>query len=419
VIFIDNVDQLSPSYQANIFLLAQRITRIVESITIVSLREESYYAASVQKTFTAYSNKKFHIASPKFRELIRNRINYAIKLLNCSDKDIQIILSSGIEMDKEAIIDFLEIVNESIFQKNKNIARFIEAICFGNMRLALQMFTTFLISGVTEVDKMLNIYRREGSYYVAYHEFAKSIMLGDRKYYKEEQSPIKNVFDCSAEPNSSHFTALRILEILLNRRSEYNIEGKGYVEISQMLSVFEDVFDNRSDFVRVMNKLVSSQLIELNTRSIESINGASHARVTSAGWYYAQYLTHSFCYLDLVLQDTPINEKHIQKELKDAVLQVDNLIDRDNEKMLRMEVRFRRVENFIKYLQSDEEREQNKYNLQNNRLLHKKFIPEIKKEYEAQRDWIKKRLCENRERFVEDLIFESNENEYINDELED
>jgi hypothetical protein len=49
VFFIDNVDQLSPTYQAQIFLLAQRITRIAGSITIVALREESYYTASIQK----------------------------------------------------------------------------------------------------------------------------------------------------------------------------------------------------------------------------------------------------------------------------------------------------------------------------------------------------------------------------------
>jgi hypothetical protein len=70
VIFIDNVDQLSPAYQAQIFVLAERITRIVGSLTVLALREESYYTASIQKTLTAYTSRKFHIASPRFRRLI-------------------------------------------------------------------------------------------------------------------------------------------------------------------------------------------------------------------------------------------------------------------------------------------------------------------------------------------------------------
>src|SRR5437764_9235852 len=103
------------------------------------------------------------------------------------------------------------------------------------MRFALQMFTTFLTSGATDVDKMLAIYRREGAYYVAFHEFVKSVMIGDRAYYREGPSVIMSVFDCGAERNSSHFTALRVLALLLAHRGEATPQGKGYVETSRVI----------------------------------------------------------------------------------------------------------------------------------------------------------------------------------------
>jgi hypothetical protein len=87
VLFIDNVDQLAPAYQSQIFLLSQRVCRLLNSITLVSLREESYYSASVQKSFTAFTTHKFHVASPKFREMIASRISYAIDLLSKSPPD--------------------------------------------------------------------------------------------------------------------------------------------------------------------------------------------------------------------------------------------------------------------------------------------------------------------------------------------
>ena len=219
VVFIDNVDQLSPTYQAQIFLLSQRITRTINSITIVALREESYYTASVQKTFTAYTNRKFHIASPRFLTLINNRINYALNVLSKPDQ-LELVVSNQIAINRADIADYLKIIGNSIFQTNRNIVRFIEAICFGNMRLALDMFTTFLASGATDVDKMLRIYRKTDAYNVAFHEFVKSIMLGDRRYYKESNSPVMNLFDCGLEKNSSHFTSLRILKLLLQHRGE-------------------------------------------------------------------------------------------------------------------------------------------------------------------------------------------------------
>jgi hypothetical protein len=283
VFFIDNVDQLSPAYQAQIFLLAQRITRIAGSITIVALREESYYTASIQKTFTAYTNRKFHIASPRFSRLIGNRIGFALRVLEEPALIEEIQLPRGPHFDRKSIAEFLRIVEYSIFEKNKNIQRFIEAICFGNMRMALQMFTTFLTSGATDVDKMLYIFHRDGSYFVAFHEFVKSIMLGERRYYKEAHSPVLNVFDCGTQKNSSHFTSLRILRFLLHRRAEWSREGQGYCELAQVAAVFEDVFDNREDLIRSMNRLVERQLVETNTRSTDTILGASHVRVTSAG----------------------------------------------------------------------------------------------------------------------------------------
>jgi hypothetical protein len=266
VFFIDNVDQLAPTYQAQIFLLAQRVTRTVGSITILALREESYYTANLQKTLTAYTNRKFHIASPRFRKMIDSRIRFALGLLEQSEDN----LPGGIPVDRAAIADFLKIVETSIFERNHNIARFIEALCFGNMRLALDMFTTFMTSGATDVDKMLSIYRRSGAYFVAFHEFVKSIMLGERRYYKDEASPILNVFDCGTQRNSSHFTALRLINILAQHRGEAEREGQGYVEIGRLIGTSEDIFDNREDTLRTLNRLVVRQLVEVNTKSRET-----------------------------------------------------------------------------------------------------------------------------------------------------
>lgn len=403
VIFIDNVDQLPPAYQAQIFLLAERVTRMIGSVTIVSLREESYYASSVQRSFTAYANRKFHIASPRFRVMIGSRIKYALRVLERGDDYVRVILPGGIEFDRQAIANFLKIVQESIFQQSRSISRFIESICFGNMRLALQMFTTFLVSGATNVDKMLLIYERDGAYYVAFHEFVKSIMLGDRKYYREAQSPVMNVFDCGAQRNSSHFTALRIIRVLAERRGESTPQGQGYVPISELAAMFEEVFDNLEDFLRTMNRLVSKQLVELNTRSTESIEGAEFARLTSAGWYYPRFLVQSFSYLDLVLQDTPLDEDDVAETLKNSVRAVDNLSDREDQKLERMDVRFERVETFINYLQRQENAERVLFDLDSVQgVIAEQIVPAIRSEFEQQRDWIQRRLRENRETYAEE-----------------
>lgn len=398
VIFIDNVDQLSPAYQAQIFLLSQRITRSIGCITVVTLREESYYTANTKRTLTAYTSRKFHIASPRFRRLIGNRIKFALRSLE-DDENRTLITPEGINFDARAIATFLRIVEYSIFEQNRNIARFVESLCFGNMRMALEMFTTFLVSGATDVDKMLAIYNRDGAYFVAFHEFVKSIMLGDRKYYKESESAVMNLFDCGGEQNSSHFTALRVLAFLISRRGDNSREGRGYCEVATVIYVFEDVFGNVKDVIQTLDKLVYRQLIEANTRSTDSIAGASHVRVTSGGWYYGRYLSGLFAYLDLVLQDTPIDDSNVEQELRDSVFRVDNLADREAEKVDRMAERFRRVGRFIEYLREQEDREHREFSLQNiEGEIGRRFVPDIRKEYQKEREWIEFRLQRNREK---------------------
>ena len=404
ILFIDNVDQLSPFYQAQVFSLAQRMTRSIDALTILALREESYYTANLQRTLTAYTSRKFHIASPQFRKMIDNRIRYSLNILEESRGPVDYVLGRGIQVDRKAIANLLRIVENSIFEQNRNIARFIEAICFGNMRQALDMFTMFMTSGATDVDKMLGIYEREGAYYVAFHEFVKSIMLGDRRYYKDQASAIMNVFDCGSERNSSHFTCLRMLKALSLRRSESSREGRGYVEIVSLLSKSEDIFDNTQDVLRSLNRLVTQQLVETNTRSTESISGASHVRLTSSGWYYLAYLVKSFAYLDLVLQDTPINSKPAAQGLTTLLFQVDNLSDGEGSKLERTQVRFTRVRQFLDYLDEEERRERAEFGLETSGdVWQQAFVPEIKAQIENEFAWIERRLRENREKYAEDI----------------
>jgi hypothetical protein len=408
VLFFDNVDQLSPTFQAAIFLLAQNVTGKIGSITIVALREESYYTASVQKVFTAYVNRKFHIASPPFRKMIAQRIKFTLDVFDTNSEEgkyFETFFNTSLfyQEDKAKISDFLKIVEYSMFEKNKTIGRFIDHICFGNMRMGLQMFSTFLVSGATDIDKMLRIFRKDGNYLVAFHEFLRSIMLGDRFYYKETDSEILNLFECGSERNSSHFTSIRLLNILKKLKGNYDIHGRGYVEINKLLTIFDNKFNNTQDVIVSMNRLLPKQLVEVNTRSTENIMNATHMRITSSGWYYITYLAGSFSYLDLVLQDTPINSEDVVKRLVTSVINVNNLGGRDDEKVQRMEERVSRGKIFLEYLVSEEDQEKERFGLANNAgedfpLLMSDLISK----YDAQTEYIRSRVKINAEAYLEE-----------------
>jgi hypothetical protein len=282
------------------------------------------------------------------------------------------------------------------------------------MRRALEMFTTFLASGAIDVDKMLYIHRRQGPYTVAFHEFVKSIMLGDRHYYKELHSPVMNLFDCGIERNSSHFTALRILQLLFEHRSESSNEGIGFFEVAKAISIFEDIFNNREDFVRCINRLISRQLVEANTRSTETVLGASHVRLTSSGWFYLKFLVSSFTYLDLILQDTPFSSKAVALDLMNSVHQVDNLSGRDEDKLSRLTARFLRVEKFLDYLTGEEKSERELYQLDSRSTpIAASWVGPIRESYVKQRESILAKINQNRERTDDQISISEEDRQFL------
>jgi len=160
-----------------------------------------------------------------------------------------------------------------------------------------------------------------------------------------------------------------------------------------MVGFFGEMFDNIRDLSVTLDRLVNRQVIEVNTRSTITVTGASHVRVTAAGWYYMRYLSKTFAYLDLILQDTPLNNEDLERFLRQSVYDVSNLSDPEREKFERMQVRFNRTQLFLDYLTVEEQEEFDKYDI--SRLpkpLSEKFMPLIQEKFTIDRQYIEGRL---------------------------
>jgi hypothetical protein len=93
----------------------------------------------------------------------------------------------------------------------------------------------------------------------------------------------------------------------------------------------------------------------------------------------------------------------VESLLRDSVFRVDNLGDRDQDKLERLEARFMRVDAFLGYLAAEETAEIAGFGLaQLSGPLGREWVPSIRTQFVAQTDWIRRRVRENRERYAED-----------------
>ncbi len=343
-IVIDNVDQRLPEEQVRLFLLAHELSTRFDAVIVVALREESFFRAEQAGAFNAYHNIRYHIASPDVRALLRKRVEYAIDMSEKGEQSLRLKLRSGAELNSQEIHSFMRILNDGALKQNPAISQFIDAISQGNMRAALDMFNQFMVSGSTNVEKMLDIFRKQRRYNVAEHEFIKAVMQGDFLFYKEKRSPVLNVFERSGEVTASNLTSLRLLEYLSRRSGFAHAEGIGFVPVEEVLGAFLEIFGDDRDAQFHANRLIERRLIESDNRQVDGLVGARCLRLTRSGAYYASFLVRRFQYLDLVCLDTPIWDKRVTNELRTRATTAE------------IEARVIRVEWLIQYLQREEER---------------------------------------------------------------
>jgi hypothetical protein len=246
-LIVDNVDQhksSSATFHENVFIETNSVTKDLRTITIMTLREESYYRSSLTGVFDAYYIQKYIITPPDFMKLILYRLDYVLKKLELPENQFAAFLKTNAEFGPKrlaTIKDFLKIIRNSFAKPRAEISEFMTRTSGGNMRRTLDLFGNFLMSGNTKIYEMLEIYRKTGNYIISQHQLLKSIMLGDYKYYSEERSYLMNVFDFNTEYTNDHFLNLKILKYAEEHLTNVTDQGRGLIEINHLMKDANDL----------------------------------------------------------------------------------------------------------------------------------------------------------------------------------
>jgi hypothetical protein len=395
---LDNADQhahLYPKFQEYLLQMAKNLTNTLRTMTIVTLREESFFKSTMSGVLDAFIQPTFHLASPSFEHVVRTRLNYALQLLKMKDEDLAKALRSPFKGDKVLLTRFFSIVENSLRSSRPmgtRILQFMNEVSGGNMREALDFFRTFLTSGNTNIDEMLKIdanIRRRGQfgYQIPFHHVIKSIILEHSQLYSQSRSRVMNLFDLNPQYTNSHFLSLKILKFLHDKMSYETIHGPGYVEIDIIIRRGEEVSISRNAIAWSLKRLAYFGLVQFENQSNTGYDSAAFVRITNTGVYYLKELIHRFVYVDLVWIDTPLADPLVVKEL------MVRLVERDSAKASwHLEERLDRTNIFLGYLSKMEEREfAENPEYRDSALAKTEFIPAIRDSYKTERQYIEQK----------------------------
>jgi hypothetical protein len=224
---------------------------------------------------------------------------------------------------------------------------FLEQTSFPNIRLGLDKFNDFLISGHTKVEE----YMASDSYNIPIWEFVKSVALESNYYYNHSTSKIHNLFYPSTN-NKSHFTKIRLLKYLYFE-AENNAFNECFVPVETILSLFVEAGYTRDIIIEELNLLVNYNLINCENFNSDTENklfeiDKFQVKITQGGIYYIKYLISSFNYLDIVLEDTLIFDESSYDKLLSSYSYPDSFGKRQIHKRLKT------VKTFFEYLKKEE-----------------------------------------------------------------
>ncbi len=380
---IDNVDQHSlemPSFHEKVFLEANNLTNELRTITIMTLREESFYRSAIQGVFDAYYIEKYIIDPPDLRRILLTRIDYVLEKMDLPNQELKILLKSNLNYERRRadIKNFLVVVRDTIFKSyRRSVVKFLSGTSGGDVRRALELFERFLPSGNIKIDEILDTYKRTGTYTIAEHQFVKSIALGSHRYFSKQSSFLMNIFEID-EFSMSHFLKLKILSYAEERASIDSPLERGFIAINELIKHSYEISIPQEAVEQSLLELAKYGLIILNTRSRETLEGASHFRITECGNYYLRVLPNRFSYINLVLADTPIADSDLVKKLRNMLPSKD------------IDIRFERSKLFIMYLREMEDRE-TRFNpeYENSPLGKYKFTKKIEASLEEEQKYVR------------------------------
>ncbi|HHT0594602.1 TPA: hypothetical protein ACTXXA_003146 [Legionella anisa] len=334
ILFIDNADQRNYEVQENTFLLAQELAENWHLTVFISLRPETFYLSKQQGVLSGYHAKAFTISPPRIDSVIKKRLLFALKIANDEIPFPPDILE-GVHLRLEKLKKLIQIFLRSL-DHNKALLEFIDNICSGNVRNALDLVRNFFGSGYVNTENILRIYEERGEYKIHLHDFQRTVIYGEAEYYDPERSLISNLFDIDFPDPKEHFI-LPILLGFLNKNTNTKLGShKGFIDLSLIYTRFQNLGYTIDQINFSIQRGLKKKLFEAsNTQLNSNDNELKSLRITAVGTYHILRLCKNFIYIDAIVIDIPfLNPKiygsigearDIQSRLKRATIFIEYL----------------------------------------------------------------------------------------------
>ncbi|MDB5012291.1 MAG: ribosomal protein [Daejeonella sp.] len=306
IIILDNCDKRNLQEQLLMFEVANWIKDTIKSIVFLPLRDTTYDHYRNEKPLdTVIKDLTFRITPASLEKVIYSRINFASRLSQ-NNNDRYYFLSDSIKVryPAEDELYYLKSILFSLFQ-NTFFKKLLIGLAGSDIRKGIEIFTDFCKSGHISDSDIFKMKQLRGQHKLPNHIISKVFLRGNKFYYNDESSMIKNVFaNDPSDTLPNPFVRICILKWL---HSNYRIKGpSGALGYHSCLALTNYLIGLGQDKKRIETEilfLIRQKLINSESQDSSHFKYEELVSISTAGIIHLE-IVGNLDYLSAISEDT-------------------------------------------------------------------------------------------------------------------
>lgn len=321
VIVLDNCDKRNRDDQLLMFEVATWLKVTFPCMIFLPLRDSTYDQYCNEPPLdTVIKDLVFRIDPPLLERVVYSRLKYALREINNKKEKFYYYLPNNarVECNRNEVGVYMNCIVTSLFQDNL-FRRIITGLAGRNIRKGLEIFLDFCKSGHITEDIIFKIRQSGGDYKLPSYLISKIILKGNRKYYYDKESKVKNLF--FSDENDSlpdPFVRISILLWLKRMYREYGPNRtKGYHKVEHLLKELQMLGHPKPRVITEIETLAEANCVDTETQSAV-ITENDLISISPAGFIHLD-LMKNISYLSSISEDTLFRENQIAKKIADNI----------------------------------------------------------------------------------------------------
>lgn len=310
VIVLDNCDKRSRNDQLLMFEVATWMKNTFQCMIFLPLRDVTYDQFCNEPPLdTVIKDLVFRIEPPLLQKVIYSRLQYALREIGKNQEKFSYYVPNNarVECPRNEVGVYIKCIVTSLFQDNY-FRRVITGLAGSNIRKGLEIFLDFCKSGHIEDDLIFKIRHSNGDFKIPHHVISRILLKGNRKYYYNKESHIKNLFYSNKNDSFPNpYIRIVILKWLKDRFREYGPnKTKGFHKVSELVKNLQVYGHSRNRILLEIGSLTSAGCI-ITEALTDTINSNDLLSIAPSGFVHLDMLW-DIDYLSTISEDTLFRE---------------------------------------------------------------------------------------------------------------